>query len=102
MALNTAYKMYKALVKQHTPEQRYLDVGNAVRELMYDLCQRGSVMRKLRAEHPSWTRDMSKLFGWITDRKVHLDAKGMMTVQLVMPPVQAPMDNYVPLKNQQQ
>ncbi len=58
-------------------------------------------MWKLRAEHPSWTWDMGKLFGWITGQKVCLDAKGMMTVLSVMPPVQAPPDNYALLKNQQ-
>jgi hypothetical protein len=101
MAINNTYKMYKALIMQHMPEQRFLDMGNAVRELAHGLCQRGPAMPKLRAEHPSWTRDMSKLFEWITVRMVCLDAKGMMTVALVMPPVQAPMDNYALLKNQQ-
>ncbi len=66
MSLNNAYKMYKALVKQHLPERRFLDMGNAVRELTHDLCQRGLAMQKLKAEHLSKTRDMSKLFGWIT------------------------------------
>ena len=32
---------------------------------------------------------------------VCLDTKRMMTVQLVMPRVETPMDNYAPLKNQQ-
>jgi hypothetical protein len=93
--------MYKALVKQHTLERRFLDTGDAVRELTHDLCQRGPAMRKLRAEHPSWTRDMSKLFGWKTFRKVCSDTMGMMTVALVMPQVQALMDNHALLKNQQ-
>jgi hypothetical protein len=92
--------MYKALVKQHTPERRFLDMGDAVRELAHDLCWRGPAMRKLRAEHPSWTWDMSKLFGWKTGRKVCLDAMGMMTVASVMPQVQALTDNYALLKNQ--
>jgi hypothetical protein len=61
MALNNAYKMYTALVKEHTPEGRFLSMGDAVRELTHDLCQRGPAMRKLRAEHPSWTRDLGKL-----------------------------------------
>ena len=63
MALNNAYKMYMALVKEHTPEQRFLSMGNAVRELTHDLCKRGPAMQKLRAEHPSWTRDMGKCMG---------------------------------------
>ncbi len=100
MALNNAYKTYMALVKEHMPERRFLEMGNAVRELTHDLCQRGPAMQKLRAEHPSWTRDMRKLFGWITGQKVCSDAKGMMTVSLVMPPVQVPPDNYTLLKNQ--
>ena len=102
MALNNAYKMYTALIKEHKHERRFLLMGNAVRELTHDLCQRGPAMRKLRAEHPSWTRDLGKLFGWVTGRKVRSDAKGMITV---MPaccrPVEVPMDNYALLKNQQ-
>ena len=43
---------------------------------------------------------MSKLFGWITGRKVRLNAKGMMTVQSVMPREETPTDNYALLKNQ--
>jgi hypothetical protein len=102
MSLNNVYKMYKPLVKQHTPERRFLDMGNAVRESTHGLCQRGAVMRKQRAEHLSKTRDMSKLFGWITGQKVRLDAKGMMMVQSVMPREEIPTDNYALLKNQQQ
>ena len=44
---------------------------------------------------------MSKLFGWITGWKIFLDAKGMMTVQLVMSQEESPIDNYALLKNQQ-
>jgi hypothetical protein len=101
MSINKAYKMYTTLAKQHTPERRFLDMGDAVRELAHDLCQRGPAMRKLRAEHPSWTWVMSKLFGWKTGRKVRSDTMGMMTVASVMPQVQAPTDNYALLKNQQ-
>ena len=63
MALNNAYKMY-------TAERRFLLMGKAVRELTHNLCQRGPAMRKLRAEHPSWTRDMGKLYGWMISWKV--------------------------------
>jgi hypothetical protein len=101
MSMNNAYKMYTTLIKQHTPEHIFLDMGNAMRELAHDLCQRGPAMWKLRAEHPSWTQDMSKLFGWKTGWKVCSDTMGMMTVASVMPQVQALMDNYVLLKNQQ-
>jgi hypothetical protein len=56
---------------------------------------------KLRAEHPSWTQDLGKLFRWVTSRKVWSDAKGMMMVMPACPLVEAPMDNYALLKNQQ-
>jgi hypothetical protein len=101
MSINNTYKMYTTLIKQHMPERRFLDMGDAVRELAHNLCQRGPAMQKLRAEHSSWTRDMLKLFEWKTCRKVRLDAMGMMTVASVMPQVQAPTDNYALLKNQQ-
>ena len=95
-------QMYKALVKQHTPERRFLGMDDAVRELTHNLCQRGPAMRQRRAEHPSWTQDMSKFFGWNTGRKVRSDAKGMMTVQSVMPREEPLMDDtYALLKNQQ-
>jgi hypothetical protein len=42
-------------------------------------------MKKLRAVHPSWTQDMGKLFGWITNRKVCPDAKEFMMVLPMMP-----------------
>ncbi len=44
---------------------------------------------------------MGKLFGWVTGRKVWSDAKGMMMVMQACPLVDAPMDNYVLLKNKQ-
>ena len=106
MVPNNAYKMYKykALLKQHTPEWSFLNMSNVMRELTHNLCQRGLPMRKRRAQHPSWTPDMRKLFGWIAGQKVCLDTKGMMMVLLVlvMQPVQDLPDNYVLLKNLQQ
>jgi hypothetical protein len=101
MVLNNTYKMYTALLKEHTPERRYLPMGNAVRKLMHDLCQRGPALRKLRAEHPSWTRDMAKLFGWVIGRKVWSNAKGMMMAMPACPLVGLLMDNYALLKNKQ-
>ena len=99
MVLNKAYKIYKMLVKQHMPERKFLDMGNAVGELTHDLCQRGPAMWKLRAEHLSWTQDMSELFSWITSQKVRADAKGVMRVQSVMPREETRMDTYALLKN---
>ena len=101
MALNNAYKMYTALVKEHMPERRFLRMGDAVRELTYDLCQRGPAMWKKRAEHPSWIQDVTKLFGCVTGRKIQYDAKRMMMVMPACLLVSAPMDNYALLKNKQ-
>jgi hypothetical protein len=36
MVLNNTYKMYTPLIKQNTPEWRFLEMGNAVRELMHE------------------------------------------------------------------
>ncbi len=74
--------------EQHMPERRFLDMGDAVRELTHALCQRGPAMRKLRGEHRSWMQ-------------VRSDAKRMMMVQSVMPREETPTDNYALLKNQQ-
>ena len=79
MALNNAYKMCWALINKWTPYGRQmLDMGDAVRELTHDLCQRGPEIRKLRAKHPLWTRDMTKLFGWLSGRKICSDMLGWM------------------------
>jgi hypothetical protein len=56
MALNNAYKMYRVLFNWNTLGRRLLDMGKALRELTHDLLQRGLTIRKLRAEHPSWTQ----------------------------------------------
>ncbi len=53
MALNNVYKIYWVLFNWHTLGRRVLDMGDAVRELTHDLCQRDPAIRKLRAEHPS-------------------------------------------------
>ncbi len=79
MALNNAYKMYMAIMELHSPGWHLLDMGNAVRELRHDLCQWGPAMSKMRAEHPSWTRDMMRLFGWFTGRKIRLDKYGFIS-----------------------
>jgi hypothetical protein len=86
MALNNTYSMYKALVKQHTPERTFLDTTDTMREFTYGQEAEGRASEL-------WTRGMLKLFGWITGRKVCSDTNGMMMVQLVMPTMQVPMDN---------
>ena len=41
-----------------------MDMGDAVQELTHNLYKRGPVIRKMKAEHPVWLRDMTMLFGW--------------------------------------
>ncbi len=91
MVLNNAYKMYMAIMEIHSASWHLLDMGNAVRELMHELCQRGSAMRQMRAEHPSWLRDMTRLFGWFTNRKICLDIYGFISqrARVALPEVMA-------------
>ncbi len=56
-------------------------MGNAVRELTHNLCKRGPEIRKFIVEHPSWTWDMMKLFGWLSCQKICSDAFGFMPDQ---------------------
>ena len=65
MLLNNAYKMYTALVKEHTPKLRFLLMGDAVRELTHDLCQRGD------AEVEGGASQLDTRYGevvWVDDR----------------------------------
>ncbi len=67
MALNNAYKMYTALVKERRPERRFLPMGDAVRELMHDLCQKGSG----DAEVEGGASELDSRYGevvWVGDR----------------------------------
>ncbi len=91
MALNNAYKIYTAIMELHIAGRHLLDVGDAVWELMHELCQRGPAMRQMRAEHPSWTRDMTRLFGWFTGRKIGSDKNGFISQQarVALPEVMA-------------
>ena len=52
-------------------------MGDAVRDLTHDLCQKGMAMRRMRAKHPSWMCDMTRLLGWILGRRsgcTHMDS----------------------------
>ncbi len=76
MTLNNAYKVYAALVEEHTPERRYLDMDESVKEMAHALTQQGEPMRKQRPEHPLWFRPLSGVFEWVTGRKLRTDAQG--------------------------
>jgi len=46
-----------------------------VKELMFDLLQRGDSMRERKAEHPGYTVNLSQILGWTAGRKTRSDAK---------------------------
>ena len=59
MSMHNAYKIYSALNKQYTPNQKRLSMKQCVKELTFDLLQRGDSMRERKAEHPGYTVDLS-------------------------------------------
>jgi len=48
-----------------------------VKELTFDLLQRGDSMRERKAEHLGYTVDLSQILGWTAGRKTRSDAKRM-------------------------
>ena len=77
MSMHNAYKIYSALHKQYTPDQKHLSMKQWVKELTFDLLQRGGSMRERKAEHPGYTVDLSQILGWTAGRKTRSDAKWM-------------------------
>jgi hypothetical protein len=51
--------MYMVLFKLHTRHHHMLDMGNAVRELMCSLCQRGSQLDK-EFDWGAWVADQQE------------------------------------------
>ena len=61
MSMHNAYKIYLALHKQYTPDRKRLLMKQCVKELTFDLLQRGDSMRERKAEHPGYTVDLSQI-----------------------------------------
>ena len=76
-SLNNAYLIYKTLHKQYTLNFKVLSVKQCVKELTFNLLQRGDSMREQKAEHPRNTVDLSQILGWTARRKTWSDAKWM-------------------------
>ena len=53
MAMNNAYFIYKDLIGREGDGRDCLKMGRTVRELVHDLCQRGTAMRTHAANHPA-------------------------------------------------
>ena len=78
MSMHNAYKIYSALHKQYTPDRKRLSMKQqCMKELTFDLLQRGDSMRERKAEHPGNTVDLSQILGWTAGRKTRSDAKRM-------------------------
>ena len=75
--MHNAYKIYSALHKQYTLDRKRLSMKQCVKELTFDLLQRGDSMRERKAEHPGYTVNLSQIFGWTARRKTRSDAKRM-------------------------
>ncbi len=75
--MQNAYKIYSALHKQYMPDQKRLLTKQCVKELTFDLLQRGDSMREWKAEHPGNTVDLSQILGWTVGRKTQSVAKRM-------------------------
>ena len=78
MSLNNAYLIYKALHnKQYTPNRKLLSMKQCVKELTFDLLQRGDSMQEQKAEYPGNTVNLSQILGWTAGRKTWSYAKRM-------------------------
>jgi len=77
MLMHNAFKIYLALHKQYTPNQKCLSMKQCVKELTFDLLQRGDSMQERKAEHPGYTVNLSQIHRWTAGRKTQSDAKWM-------------------------
>ena len=87
MSMPNAYKIYSALHKQYMPDRKRLSMKQCVKELTFNLLQRGDSMRIQKAEHLGKTVDLSQILGWTAGRRTQSDAKWMpppaeMTMQV--------------------
>ena len=75
MAMNNAYVVFRELVSRQGDGSKPLLMGKAVRELAHSLCQRGEPIRNRATTHPSNLRDMDRVDGHLTGRKIWSDRK---------------------------
>jgi hypothetical protein len=76
MAMNNAYKTYKALVMEEEDANHIcLSMVDAIKELAYALCQRGEIIRMRAPSHPLYQRDVARVHGFETGKRISSDAK---------------------------
>jgi hypothetical protein len=70
-AMNNTYKIYKALVMgEEDANCICLNMGDAIKELAYALCQRGENIRTRVPSHPLHQRDMARVHGFEMGKKI--------------------------------
>ena len=84
MCMVNAYVLYKALAEKHTPERKIVDMKGAMKEATHAFCQRGEPMRKCKAAHPLFKRDMSVVFA-PGMHKIQSDVKGIVSTGTKQP-----------------
>ena len=57
--MTNAYALYVALRTEHQAHLQMLELKEAIQEAMHAFCQKGKRMRKQKAEHPAWIRDLT-------------------------------------------
>ena len=86
--LGNAHTMYEALVSTYTPDCCKMDMDECVCFLAHLLMQRGNKMRTQVPEHPNFSRDLTNVFDFGSDRKICSNAKG--TIAKGVPRADAP------------
>jgi hypothetical protein len=79
ISMANAFVLYNALAEEHNPNSKPLDMKGAIKEATHAFCQRGESMRKRKAGHPSWIRDLSVVHSAGTGRKIRTDKNGTVS-----------------------
>ena len=79
ISMVNAFVLYNALAEEHNPDSKPLDMKQAIKEATHAFCQRGESMRRQKAEHPSWIRDLSVVHSAGTGRKIRTDKNGTVS-----------------------
>ena len=80
MNFNNTYKICIALMKEHNPGRRCLQMSEEIRESEHTFLQRRDSIRKKRPEHPSPLQSMKNAHDTGHGREKRTDAKGVVCV----------------------
>jgi len=62
MNVSNAYKVYRSLVDTYTLGKRYHSMCDTVDKAAHAYIQKGERMRSQKAEHPSFVKDISRMY----------------------------------------